>query len=517
MNDVASTDFKIDLSDERLWRGDQLVRISNKAFQLLRLFVRHPNRLLTKDVIFEEVWPDVYVSEGLIKEYVHDLRLALEDDPKLPRFIETVRGRGYRFLGGIEVVVPSAGVVTLATSSAGPPSLAVRPFANLSGAERWSLFCGGLVDDLMTDLARYPDLTIVADSESTIDSTNDELHSGYVINGSVQASDSSVRVNVRLIETRGGKHIWSETYDREIGEFFEIQDDIVASVASAVGGFSGRIPHVERLRLGRRPPEDLHAYELYLLSCELEDRFDRQSAFRGIELLQRAVKLDPEFARAWLVLGWMYWQIAVEGWASDARQYLELVREAYTKAATLDPLDPFAVMELAAVRAIDADVTGASDALERALDLGKNRADLLIAASTYVATVLDLPARAMQLMDNGMRLLTRVSKWHHMTGARVAYFATEFDRAASDARLGPDNLATRLFELLSVAQLGRRDAIDDLARAFEARYPEFDPETFMSIHPVTAGGAKRLFLEGIEKAGLDRVRGRRRSIQGMSR
>ena len=101
MNDVANTDFKIDLSDERLWRGDQLVRISNKAFQLLRLFVRHPNRLLTKDVIFEEVWPDVYVSEGLIKEYVHDLRLALEDDPKLPRFIETVRGAAIGFLAAL--------------------------------------------------------------------------------------------------------------------------------------------------------------------------------------------------------------------------------------------------------------------------------------------------------------------------------------------------------------------------------------------------------------------------------
>ena len=89
--------YRLDLGDERLWHGDQPVQISNKAFQLLRLFVSNPNRLLTKDDILEGVWRDLFVSEGLIKEYVHDLRLALGDDPKHPIFIETVRGRGYRF------------------------------------------------------------------------------------------------------------------------------------------------------------------------------------------------------------------------------------------------------------------------------------------------------------------------------------------------------------------------------------------------------------------------------------
>ena len=75
-------DFKIDLSDERLWDGDRPVDIGNKAFQLLRLFVENPNYLLTKDDILDGIWRDVHVSEGLVKEYVHDLRQALGDDPK---------------------------------------------------------------------------------------------------------------------------------------------------------------------------------------------------------------------------------------------------------------------------------------------------------------------------------------------------------------------------------------------------------------------------------------------------
>jgi len=101
---VKTSNYWLDMGDERLWHGDQPVPISNKAFQLLRLFVDNPNRLLTKDDILDGVWRDVCVSKGLVKDYVHDLRLALGDDPKRPAYIETVHGRGYRFLGGVEAV-----------------------------------------------------------------------------------------------------------------------------------------------------------------------------------------------------------------------------------------------------------------------------------------------------------------------------------------------------------------------------------------------------------------------------
>ena len=81
MTDAQEANFRLDGGDERLWRGDQPVQISNKAFQMLQLFVSNPNRLLTKDHILEGIWPDLFVSEGLVKEYVHDLRMALGDDP----------------------------------------------------------------------------------------------------------------------------------------------------------------------------------------------------------------------------------------------------------------------------------------------------------------------------------------------------------------------------------------------------------------------------------------------------
>ncbi len=495
--------YRLDLSDERLLNGDQPVQLTNKAFQLLRLFVGNPNRLLTKDDILDGVWRDVCVSEGLVKEYVHDLRLVLGDDAKHPKFIETVHGRGYRFLGGVEELSRADGVAAAMKPRAHPPSLAVLPFANLTGKERWDRFCHGLSDDLIIDIARYPDLMVIAAMQPTDGSDSHEVRTDYALNGSVQASDTKVRINVRLTETGNSTHIWTDRYERELGEFFDIQSDIVGHVVSAVGGFSGQIPHAERLRLGRTPPDDLHAYELYLLGHKLESHFEKGSTLRAFELMQRAVELDPDYARAWLVRGWTCWQILLEEWANDTRDFHDLWRESFLRAATLDPLDPLAMMELAAVRAGDEDITGARDALERALDLGRNQADLLISSANSIALILDDPRRAKETLDRGLELIAMVGDWQRLSMARVAYFTKDFEGAVTDARRGPDNLLTQLIEILSLAQLGCSEEVQNLVRAFRARHASFKPQLFMKSYPITATGAQELFLDGIEKAGLN--------------
>jgi tetratricopeptide (TPR) repeat protein len=315
-----------------------------------------------------------------------------------------------------------------------------------------------------------------------------------------------------LIETVGGRVIWTEQYDRRLENLLDVQRNIVARVASAVGGVSGQIPRTERLRMERYLPNDLKAYDLYLLAHELEVHFDREKTLRGIELIKQALALEPEFARAWLVLGWLSWQACAAEWVEDVGLQQRTVIDAYAKAAELDPLDPLGLMESASVHAIRGDQTCARDTLERALALGKNQADLLVAASNYVAIVLGEPDRAMRLMDRGLEMLLQIPVWHNLTGLRVSYFSGDYERALGLAERAPKFLLTDLFEILSLAQLGRQDALSDRCRIFRNRHPRFDHLALGKLLPITADRTMKSYLAGIAKAGLGRDAARLRVV-----
>ena len=499
--------FRLDLENERLWDGETPVHLTRKAFDLLRFLAQNPNRVLTREEILESLWHRIHVSDNLVRECIHDLRLVLGDDPHSPRFIETVRGRGYRFLGGIEIEILAAGTAEPRGRRTGLPTLLVLPIESLASGERWARFCRGMRDDLITELSRYPDFVVIIRGASLADQDADaEFHetgADFLLRGSMQASKRMLRLNLHLIDTRHGHNIWSERYERDTRDLFAIQSNIVGCVVSALGGLEGHIADAERRRLGRKPPEDPKAYELYLLALGLEERHQKESTLEAFALLQRALSLDPELARAWLVLGWASHQIWSERWTDDPRYFADMELEAYVKAARLDPRDPFAILEQAVmVRAIDGDLVGARDDIERAVDLGWNQADLLATAAKYFAMVVDDPTRAVQLIERSQELCPTPADWYFMHWARVAYFARDYERALNAARRAPDLKNVRLFEILSAAQLGHTDSLGRLRAAFEKRYPAFNLAEFMQSQPIVATRATALFLDGVAKAGL---------------
>ena len=503
---MSKEKYRFDPNDERLWNGDQPIQITNKACQLLKLFVSNENRLLTKDDILTGVWRNVWVSEGLVKEYVHDLRQALGDDPKNPRFIETVHGRGYRFLGGIVESEMSAGTDQGDGNATREPSIAVLPIDNLTGEERWKRFCQGLRDDLIVDIARYPNVVVFADNEEKAPIVRNHKTQGvrwdYALSGSVQISDQRVRANIKLMDASRNAVVWAEQYERDLGELFAIQSDIVGHVASAVGGFNGQIPHAERLRFNRMPPENLQAYELYLLSHELESHFQRDCTLRALEMAKRALELDPHYARAWLVQGWSCWQILLEHWAEERAIYAELRRKSFKQAAKLDPRDPLAIMERAQEYAGSGDLVGARDGLEHALDLGRNQADLLMTISNPIILILDDPKRANEVLARGLGLIATIGDWQRLSMARVAFFTKEFSSALEHAKQGPDNLLTHLVEVMSLALLGEKESTAEKADAFREKHPEFNVRDFIKTYPIIAEGAQDLVLESCTMASL---------------
>ncbi len=305
--------YRLDLGDERLWNGDQPVRVSNKAFQLLRLFVDNPNRLLTKDDILDGVWRDVCVSEGLVKDYVHDLRLALDDDPKHPEYIETVHGRGYRYLGGIEAVGRPAGVDRQTPHDR--PSIAVLPFINLSADPEQEYFADGLCEEIITALSLVPWLFVIARNSSfiykglTIDirKVGEELGVRYVLEGSVRRAGDRVRINGELVDTETAGHIWADRYEAKLDDVFDLQDEITDAVVTAIGP---KIELAEIQRAARKRPDNLNAYDLYLRARAALNNIKIDAA---LGLLDEAIANAPDYAkakavRAWCttLIGWQY-------------------------------------------------------------------------------------------------------------------------------------------------------------------------------------------------------------------
>ncbi len=310
---MADANFRFDLEDERLWNGDQPVQIGNRVFQLLRLFVSNPNRLLTKDDILNDVWRDVGVSEGLIKEYVHDLRLVLGDDSKHPKFIETVRGRGYRFLGGIDSVGRSAGVDGQAYPDR--PSIAVLPFTNISGDPEEEYFADGLSEEIITALSFVPWLFVIARNSSFIykgravdvREVRDELGIRYVLEGSIRRAGDRLRVNGQLVDTETATHIWADRYESKLDDVFDLQDEITEAVVNAIGP---KIQLAEIERATRKRPNNLTAYDLYLRARAALNSVQIDAA---IGLLDEAIAHAPDYAkakavRAWCttLIGWRY-------------------------------------------------------------------------------------------------------------------------------------------------------------------------------------------------------------------
>ncbi len=392
------------------------------------------------------------------------------------------------------------------------PVIAVLSFENLSEAERWERFAAGLSDDIITDLTRYPDLLVIARNSTfaykgravDVRQIGRELKAGYVLEGSIQTAGKRIRVTAQLIDTQDGSHVWAERYDRNAGDLFAIQDDVVEHVAAALGGFHGEILRAERGKLRRRPPESLRAYELYLLGYELEAPIDKENTLEAIQVLERAIEMDPLFARTWTVLGWACEHAVTAGWAENPSIMAARRRTAVLKAAELDPRDPIALEELGALRAEEGDIGGAREAFERALELGRNHADTLALLAKYVVTVLGRENEAMSLMKRAFRLNPNAPNWYFMNQLRVAYFTRDFETAVHAAKRSTDFCLTHIFNILALAQLGRTEEVAGTVADFWDRYPDFDPESIIRDFPLIDPSAIELYRDGLRKAGFSK-------------
>jgi adenylate cyclase len=211
------------------------VRLEPKVMGVLLCLAQYPGETLSKEHLFQAVWPTTVVTEDVLKRCIAELRRAFDDDARSPHFIETISKRGYRLIAPVSAPVEAINP----SQSPANDSIAVLPFVNMSTDPENEQFADGITEEIIDALAQIQQLQVVSRSSAfcfkgkhvDLRIAGKQLNARTVLEGSVRRADNRVRVTAQLVNTVDGYHVWSERYDREIKDVFAIQEEIARAIA----------------------------------------------------------------------------------------------------------------------------------------------------------------------------------------------------------------------------------------------------------------------------------------------
>jgi TolB-like protein len=449
--------FELDLAAVELRARGKALSLEPQVFALLALLVENRERLVSKDEIVEKVWDGRVVSDSAIASRVKSARHALGDDGRAQSFIKTLHGQGYRFVAEVSAARSAATVSELPPSddkvdrSLGTmvqrlegmsrPSLAVLPFRLVAGDERHAALASALPDELITDLVRLHWLFVTArgssfrfrPAESDFAEIGRLLHVRYCLSGVIETAGPRIVVIVELVDTTDGGVVWADRFSGRIDDVHSIRDQIRSQVLSAL---EIRIPLHEAARARTAGLENLDAWSAYHLGLEHLYRFNRVDNAAAANLFERAVCLDPSFARAHAGLSFVHFQTAFMHYVEDRSGAIEAARRFAQRGLELDALDPFVNFTMGRTYWLEGDLATSLGWLERATSLSPNYAQGIYARAWTEALAGHAPD-ARQHVDLAMRL----------SPLDPLHYAMRATRAFTHMVLGEDGEAARWAEL----------------------------------------------------------------------
>jgi TolB-like protein/DNA-binding winged helix-turn-helix (wHTH) protein/Flp pilus assembly protein TadD len=383
--------FEVDFGSGEVYREGRKVALQEQPFRVLAVLLERPGEVVTREDLQARLWPaDTYVGfdEGL-NTAIRKLRVAFGDSAENPRFIETISRRGYRFVApvheavavtppSLESVAPDtaadvqhgqpwrirrpalafsagallvilAGVVYLTRwhSSANSTArqrvmLAILPFQNLSNDPEQEYFSDGLTEETITDLGKLTpeQLGVIARTSAmaykhtnkTISQIGHELGVDYILEGSVRRDGEKVRIAAQLIRVQDQTHLWAQSYDRELSDFLDVQNELAQVISQQVGL---RLTPGEKSGLETTRKVDPEAYDLYLKGLYYWNMLTPTGFSQATNYFQQATKRDPKYALAYAGLADCYAVLPMIG-DSPPRESFPGAQAAAAKALELD-------------------------------------------------------------------------------------------------------------------------------------------------------------------------------------
>jgi TolB-like protein/DNA-binding winged helix-turn-helix (wHTH) protein/tetratricopeptide (TPR) repeat protein len=420
--------FQLDDDMRRLSRLGEPVPLTAKAFDTLSVLVRNHGRVLDKEELLSAIWPGTAVEEANLTQNVFTLRKALGDTAKDGRFIATIPGRGYSFIAtvtdrpgqegqpqplapassllavgprrraGISIALSSLTLLILisvlafrdANSIDLVDSVAVLPFSNLSNDPEQDFFAAGMTEQLITDLSKIRSLRVIsrtsamqyrAPNKKTPAEIARELGVAAIVEGSVLRSGGKVRITARLIQARGDRYLWAESYAREVGEMVNLQHEVAGAIAHQI---RATVTHSHQPTLRR--PVDPAVNDLVLKGKYYADQLSPASLRQAIGYFERATSIDRNYAPAHAGLAYVYRSGALL--EMSPREMMPLSKREAEKALQLDEtLDDAHVCLAYALLYYDWDWPEAERHLRRALELNPSSADAHLVYSGYLTSL----------------------------------------------------------------------------------------------------------------------------------
>jgi TolB-like protein/Tfp pilus assembly protein PilF len=308
-------DWLIEPNLSAVSRDGMIVHLQPKVMGVLVCLAGHAGKPVSKEKLLESVWPDAFVTEDVLKHSISELRRVFGDDAQNPAIIQTIPKHGYRLVATVSANPPNK----IFAANHKHDSIAVLPFVNLSADPDNEYFADGITEEIINALAQIEQLRVVARSSAFsfkgkhLDSRDvgRQLNVGRILEGSVRRACNRLRITAQLIDVENGYHLWSERYDRELKDVFEIQDEIACAIAERLKITSSGMGLQPLVKPGTRSVE---AYQLYVKGRALLYR--RGGAIlNAVQCFEQAVAIDPDYALAWAGLADSYTTLGYYGLA----------------------------------------------------------------------------------------------------------------------------------------------------------------------------------------------------------